>query len=185
MEMFKLNPMFLCICITAIAIFGVADAKLDPRTGNCTDVNEVFKECGPSCGGDGCFHVTSFIECEPSCLADCFCKCGYYRDYDSDRDEYRCVLGKDCYAGVVSNLDYAKVCPGHQCQGEYEYYTQSNSCLDRCRGIPGDILPKCGTQPQHLTPGCYCLPGFKRNPHTQKCIFDYECKDLAPPKIIN
>lgn len=136
----------------------------------CKDPNEYFTECGPACGGDGCTTVQRSESCDQDCKAGCFCMCGYFRN-----SKGVCVPGEECDA-PITNVDYPKYCVGKQCCADFTYLTESNSCLEQCQ-IPGGPLYKCATS-GYL--GCFCLPGYRRDPHTNECIPARACKKLSP-----
>lgn len=136
----------------------------------CDDPNEEYSDCGPSCGGDGCRPIEYVLPCNQTCQPGCFCKCGYFRNFEGV-----CVLPQDCPDGLVGNVGYPKVCPGHQCCGQFEYFTESNGCIEEClpANVPSTItIPPCRPE---VEPGCYCLPGYRRNQETGVCGTDDQC----------
>jgi len=139
----------------------------------CKDPNEEYTDCGPACGSDGCNENRYIAECSQRCAAGCFCKCGYFRNSAG-----QCVTADQCPS--LDNYNYPKLCPGQQCCGNYEYYSESNACVDRCRA-PGGPQVLCINS---KIPGCYCLPGYKRSLiNTTECIPVNQC--AAPQPVCN
>lgn len=78
--------------------------EYDYGTTNCTDPNELYTDCGPSCDRDGCVVPRYFAPCEQKCQKGCFCKCGYFRLNDV------CVKREACDTSF-DNFNYDNVCP--------------------------------------------------------------------------
>lgn len=138
----------------------------------CLDKNEVWTTSGPECGGDGCYEQIYIKECKQGFKAGCFCKCGYFRN-----PQGKCVLPAECPGGRADYEKYAKLCPGQQCCRDHECYAESNSCVDKCR-TPGGPQVFCT---QEVYGACFCLPGYKRQSFTGKCVPIAECSGPTKP----
>lgn len=156
--------------LSCILIFFIINSIESARKCRQCRQNEVYMPCGPSCGGDGCNQIYYLVPCNNTCLSGCFCKCGYYRN-----EAGICVPANQCFGGAPSNVGYARLCPGIKCLGQYEYKTEANECEQLCPGT--EETTDCVDD---VSPGCYCLPGFYRNPYTSACVPESECANIVP-----
>ncbi|GBM98796.1 Zonadhesin [Araneus ventricosus] len=118
--------------------------------------NELFLECGSACPLT-CDNIgTPNIPCTLQCIKGCFCKPGYVKDRTG-----RCILPNFCPIVCGINEEF-KEC-GTACPA---------NCTNRL-------------QPQHQCPtecvkGCFCRPGFVRDPNG-KCVPPDQCPIVCRP----
>ncbi|XP_055910408.1 rh5-interacting protein-like [Eupeodes corollae] len=140
-----------CMCKKGTARNNEGKCVLEKNCPKCTGANEVFKTkgCDTKCNLKG----IDPIECVHR-KNGCYCKKGYVRQNDIDKD---CIRQTEC-----------------KCNSENECYLINGGCEKDCRGN------NCHTCPGRA--GCYCEKNYVRDLRDDKCILKKHCMKECPAR---